>query len=77
LINLQVDFSLLNKFFGVTPAKAVQYANKDFKEIMELEAAQGNEKAAQYKKILADPDKIQDIFKLANVENKFISLQNM
>ncbi|MBR5303215.1 MAG: hypothetical protein IKU37_00120 [Candidatus Gastranaerophilales bacterium] len=77
MINLQVDFSLLNKFFGVTPAKAVQYANKDFKEIMELEAAQGNSKAAEYKKILSDPDKIQDIFKLANVENKFIILQNM
>ena len=77
MINLQVDFSLLNKFFGVTPNKAVQYANKDFKEIMELEAAQGNSKAAEYKKILADPDKIQDIFKLANLENKFIILQNM
>lgn len=77
MINLQVDFSLLNKFFGVTPAKATQYANKDFKEIMELEAQQGNTKAAEYKKILADPDKIQDIFKLANPENKFIILQNM
>lgn len=77
MINLQVDFSLLNKFFGVTPAKAVQYANKDFKEVMELEAQQGNTKAAEYKKILSDPDKIQEIFKLANVENKFIILQNM
>lgn len=77
MINLQVDFSLLSKFFGVTPAKAVQYANKDFKEIMELEAQQGNTKAAEYKKILANPDKIQDIFRLANVENKFIILQNM
>lgn len=77
MINLQVDFTLLNKFFGVSPAKAIQYANKDFKEIMELEAQQGNTKAEEYKKILADPDKIQEIFKLANVENKFIILQNM
>ncbi|MBQ4646737.1 MAG: hypothetical protein IJB79_05255 [Candidatus Gastranaerophilales bacterium] len=77
MIQLQVDFGLLNKFFGVSPAKAVQYANKDFKEIMELEAQQGNTRAAEYKKILSDPDKIQDIFKLANLENKFIILQNM
>ena len=44
---------------------------------MKIEAAQGNEKAAQYKKILSDPDKIMEIFKLSNVENKFIILQNM
>lgn len=44
---------------------------------MELEAAQGNEKAADYKKILSDPDKILDIFRLSNLENKYIILQNM
>jgi len=44
---------------------------------MELEAAQGNQKAADYKKILSDPDKILDIFKLSNLENKYIILQNM
>ena len=77
MIQLQVDFTLLNKFFGVSPAKATQYANKDFKEIMELEAQQGNKKAAEYQEILSNPDKILDIFKLANVENKFIILQNM
>jgi Mg/Co/Ni transporter MgtE len=58
-------------------AKLTQYANKDLEEIMKIEAAQGNEKAAQYKKILSDPDKIMEIFKLSNVENKFIILQNM
>ena len=45
--------------------------NKELEEIMELEAAQGNQKAADYKKILSDPDKILDIFKLANLENKY------
>lgn len=77
MIQLQVDFSLLNKFFGVPQAKLPQYANKDFEEIMKLEAQQGNEKAAEYKKILSDPDKIYEIFKLATPENKFIILQNM
>lgn len=77
MIQLQVDFSLLNRFFGIPMAKLTQYANKDLEEIMKIEAAQGNEKAAQYKKILSDPDKIMEIFKLSNVENKFIILQNM
>jgi len=77
MINLQVDFSLLNKFFGIPISRITQYENKELEEIMELEAAQGNQKAADYKKILADPDKILDIFKLSNLENKYIILQNM
>ena len=77
MLELQVDFSLLNRFFGISPAKIPQYANKDIEEIMELEAAQGNNKARDYKKILSDPDKLLEIFKLANVENKLAILQNM
>ena len=77
MIQLQVDFTLLNKFFGIAPSKIPQYANKDLEEIMELEAAQGNQKAADYKQILSDPDKILEIFRLSNVENKLIILQNM
>ena len=77
MIQLQVDFTLLNKFFGIPLAKIPQYANKDLEEIMELEAQQGNTKAKNYEKILSDPDKLYEIFKLSNVENKFIILQNM
>ena len=77
MIQLQVDFTLLNKFFGVPAAKIPQYANKDIEEIMQLEAAQGNTKARDYKQILSDPEKILEIFKLTNIENKFIILQNM
>ncbi len=77
MIELQVDFSLLNKFFGIPPQKVQQYANMNFEEIMEAEAEQGNSKAEEYKKILSDPDKLLEIFKLSNVENKLIILQNM
>ncbi|MBR2068751.1 MAG: hypothetical protein IJ877_03210 [Candidatus Gastranaerophilales bacterium] len=77
MIQLQVDFTLLNKFFGISLNKIPQYANKDLEEIMEIEAAQGNTKAENYKKILSDPDKLYEIFQLSNVENKFIILQNM
>ena len=77
MIQLQVDFTLLNKFFGIPASKIPQYANKDLEEIMEIEAQQGNTKAEDYKKILADPDKIYEIFKLSNTENKYMILQNM
>ena len=77
MIQLNVDFGLLNKFFGIPVSRITQYANKDIDEIMKIEAAQGNKKAAEYEKILSDPDKILEIFKLSNVENKFIILQNL
>ena len=77
MIQLQVDYALLNKFFGIPMNKIPQYANKELEEIMELEAQQGNQKAKDYQKILADPDKLYEIFKLTNVENKYIILQNM
>jgi len=77
LIQLNVDFNLLSKFFGIAPAKIPQYANKDIEEIMKLEAARGNTKARDYQKILSDPDKLLEIFKLTNVDNKLIILQNM
>lgn len=77
MLQLQVDFSLLNKVFDIPFSRITRYANKDFKEIMELEAQQGNEKAADYQKILSDPDKILEIFQLSNTENKLLILQNM
>lgn len=77
MIQLNVDFNLLSKFFGISPSKIPQYANKNIDEIMQLEAEQGNTKARDYEKILSDPDKLLEIFKLSNVENKLIILQNM
>lgn len=77
MIQLNTDFSLLNRFFGLTPSKIRQYENMDFEEIMKAEAEQGNAKAANYKEILSDPDKILEIFNLANTENKYVILQNM
>lgn len=73
-----IDFSLLNRFFGISTAKiSSEYANKDIGEIMELEAQNGNKKAENYQQILSDPDKIYEIFRLSNVENRYAILQNM
>ena len=77
MIQLKVDYNLLNQYFGIPASKIPQYANKDLEEIMEIEAQQGNTKAKDYEKILSDPDKLYEIFKLTNVENKYTILQNM
>jgi len=77
MIQLNVDYTLLNRFFGISPQKIAQYRNKDIDEIMQLEAAQGNKKAEDYEKILTDPDKLLEIFKLTNIENRFLILQNL
>ena len=62
MIQLNTDFTLLNRFFGISPSKIHQYANMNFEEIMKAEAEQGNAKAKDYKEILSDPDKILEIF---------------
>ena len=78
MIQLNPDNSLLNKYFGVSLYKIyTQYANKDFEEIMKIEAEEGNKKAEDYEKILSDPRKIHEIFNLMTVENKYIILQNL
>lgn len=77
MIELNVDFSLLYKYFGIAPSSLIQYASKDIDEIMKIEAANGNAKAKEYKQILGNPDKLLEIFKLANVENRYAILQNM
>ena len=77
MIQLNPDFSLLNRYFGISPTKIRQYENMDFEEIMKAEAEQGNKKAQEYKKILSDPDKLLEIFQLTSPENKLAILQNM
>ncbi len=78
MIQLNTDTALLNKYFGISLSKIyTNYANKDFEEIMKIEAEQGNKKAEDYEKILTDPNKILEIFNLVNIENKYAILQNM
>ena len=78
MIQLDVNNSLLTKYFGITTSEiCTTYANKSFEEIMEIEAAEGNKKAKEYEKILTNPDKIVEIFNLVSIENKFAILQNL
>ena len=78
MIQLNADNSLLNKYFGISIAKIqTYYANKDFREIMKIEASEGNKKAKEYESILSQPRKILEIFNLVSIENRFLILQNL
>jgi hypothetical protein len=55
-----------------------EYGLKTIDEIIEAEAAQGNSHAVNYaKEMYNTPEKLIKIFKLADVENKFVILQSM
>lgn len=78
MIQLNADYALLNKYFGISLTKIyTKYANKDLEEIMKTEAQEGNKKAENYEKILSEPRKIIEIFNLVSVENKYVILQNL
>ena len=54
------------------------YGLKTIDEIIEAEAAQGNSQAVNYaREMFSSSDKLIKIFKLTNVENKFVLLQSM
>ena len=54
------------------------YGMKTIDEIIEAEAAQGNTQAITYAhEMYSSPEKLIRIFKLANVENKFVLIQSM
>ena len=67
----------MRKFLLLIIFSGLLFLNGCVKNISNVDIQTLNQKAAEYKKILSDPDKIQDIFKLANFENKFLILQNM
>lgn len=78
MIQLNADYALLNKYFGISLSKIYNnYANKDLEEILKTEAQEGNKKAENYEEILSQPRKILEIFNLTTIENKYIILQNL
>lgn len=55
-----------------------EYGLKTIDEIIEAEAAQGNTQAVQYaREMFNSPEKLIKIFRLTNIENKFVLLHSM
>ena len=63
---------------GINPAKMQEYGDKSIKEILEAEAAQGNQAAIQMAAdMFTDKSQLVELFQLADPNNKLIILNTM
>ncbi len=78
MISLDIDFSYLNRCFNIGYDLLEKYRNKSITEIMEIEAHNGNSKAAQFlTKITSDPEELAKLFNLVDPKNRYMILMHM
>lgn len=78
-IVIDANMTLFAERLNIPSSRMVQdYGLKTIDEIIEAEAAQGNTQAVQYaKEMFSSPEKLINIFRLTNIENKFALIQSM
>lgn len=78
-IVIDANMILFAERMNISSSRMVQeYGLKTVDEIIEAEAAQGNTQALSYaQEMYNSPDKLMQIFRLADVENKYILLHKM
>ncbi len=78
-IVIDANMTLFAERLHIPATRMVEdYGLKTIDEIIEAEAAQGNTQAVQYaQEMFSSPEKLVNIFKLTNIENKFTLLQSM
>lgn len=76
---LDTNMKLFADRMNITSSRMIQdYGLKTVDEIIEAEAAQGNTQAVNYaREMYNSPAKLIKIFKLTDVENKFVIINNM
>lgn len=78
MITLDIDFSYLSRYYNISQSKISKYQGKSITEIMQIEAAQGNERAANFMmKISSNPEQLAQLFQLCNPKNRFLILSHM
>ena len=78
-IVLDTNMKLFAERMNITSSRMIQdYGLKTVDEIIEAEAERGNTQAVKYaREMYNSPEKLIKIFKLTDVENKFVLLHNM
>ena len=78
-IVIDANMTLFAERLHISASRMVQdYGLKTIDEIIEAEAAQGNTQAVNYaREMFGSSDKLIKIFKLTNIENKFVLIQSM
>ena len=78
MITLDLDLSYLSSYYHIGTNALEQYKSKSITEIMQIEAAKGNTKAAECLiRALSDPKELAKLFQLINPNNRYLILKNM
>ena len=79
-MSLAIDstYEYLRSKLGLTQAKMIEYRNKSIREILESEAAQGNQAAIQLAAdMFTNPERLIELFQLSDPENKLVIMKMM
>ncbi|MBQ7450580.1 hypothetical protein IJS77_04115 [bacterium] len=78
MIKIDVNLKYLTDNYNIGSQQLKAYRGKSIKEIMELEAKNGNTKAASFLlNLLSNPKELVNIFRLMNPENRYEIIKNM
>lgn len=78
MIKIDVNLEYLTDNYNIGVQQLKAYKNKSIKEVMELEAQNGNEKASDFNyNLVTDPMELVRIFRLMNPENRYEIIKNM
>lgn len=77
-LTISSTLEYLQMRLGISDAKMQIYADKTVEQIIEAEAAQGNQAAIQMATdMFSDPNQLVELFQLADPENKLVIMQSM
>lgn len=75
---IQSTLEYLQSRLNISPAKMQVYADKTIEQILEAEAAEGNQAAIQLAAdMFTDPSQLIELFQLADPRNKLVIMQSM
>lgn len=78
MIIIDTDLTTLMAKLNISQSKMIEYSMLSVDEIVEAEAAQGNQQAVEYaRELFTSPEQLVKIFKLANPKNKLEILSEM
>ena len=77
-LTISSTLEYLQMRLGISEAKMQIYADKSLEQILDAEAAQGNQAAIQMAAdMFSDPNQLVELFQLADPENKLVIMQSM
>lgn len=78
MLVIDANLEYLQKVLNINPVKMQQYATMSVEEILEAEAAQGNQKAIEIAhEMTTNVNFIMELFDLADTNNKYLILREM